>query len=134
MNEAQNCHSERSEESASQTCAEKKQIPRATAPLGMTPFGLFPGLAQFPLIFFQSLLLFLCVLCAPVSVSSVLSFSLLSSPESEKPEWCRPLPRPEYSRAQAVRAGQGTVKPGGEGKALHTFGGFSFLLAAARKE
>src|SRR6266851_5708165 len=73
----------------------------------MTPFGLFPRLAQFPLIFFQSLLLFLCVLCAPASVSSVLSFSLLSSPESEKPEWF---------------------------KALHTFGGFSFLLAAARKE
>src|SRR6266704_7221740 len=35
---------------------------------------------------------------------------------------------------QAVRAGQGTVKPDGEGKSLHTFGGFSFLLAAARKE
>ncbi len=104
MNEAQNCHSERSEESASQRCAEKKQIPRATAPLGMTPFGLFPGLAQFPLIFFQSLLLFLCVLCAPASVSSVLSFSLLSSPESEKPEWCRPLPRPEYKSLERVLA------------------------------
>lgn len=34
----------------------------------------------------------------------------------------------------AVRAGQGTVKPEGEGKALHTFGGFSFLLAATHKE
>ncbi len=35
---------------------------------------------------------------------------------------------------QAVRSGQGTVKPAGEGKALHSFGGFTFLLAAARKE
>jgi hypothetical protein len=43
----------------------------------------------------------------PPSVNSALSFSLVSSPESEKPEWC---------------------------KALHAFGGFSFLLAAARKE
>jgi glyoxylase-like metal-dependent hydrolase (beta-lactamase superfamily II) len=31
---------------------------------------------------------------------------------------------------EAVRSGQGTVKPGGEGKAIHTFGGFDFLLAA----
>lgn len=35
---------------------------------------------------------------------------------------------------QAVRSGQGTVKSAGEGKATHTFGGFTFLLAAARKE
>ncbi len=35
---------------------------------------------------------------------------------------------------QAVRAGQGAVKPAGEGKAIHTFNGFTFLLAAARKE
>ncbi|HYL69406.1 MAG TPA: MBL fold metallo-hydrolase [Candidatus Limnocylindria bacterium] len=35
---------------------------------------------------------------------------------------------------QAVRSGQGTVKPGGEGKAIHTFGGFDFLLAAPEKK
>jgi len=35
---------------------------------------------------------------------------------------------------QAVRSGQGVVKPAGEGKAIHSFGGFTFLLAAARKE
>jgi glyoxylase-like metal-dependent hydrolase (beta-lactamase superfamily II) len=31
---------------------------------------------------------------------------------------------------EAVRAGQDTVKPAGEGKAIHTFDGFSFLLKA----
>jgi glyoxylase-like metal-dependent hydrolase (beta-lactamase superfamily II) len=31
---------------------------------------------------------------------------------------------------QAVRAGKGTVKPDSPGKALHTYGGFSFLMAA----
>jgi len=35
---------------------------------------------------------------------------------------------------QAVRAGQGTVKPAGEGKAVHSFDGFDFLLAAQKKE
>ncbi len=35
---------------------------------------------------------------------------------------------------QAVRSGQGAVKPAGEGKVINTFGGFTFLLAAARKE
>ncbi len=35
---------------------------------------------------------------------------------------------------QAVRSGQGTVKPAGEGKAMHSFGGFDFLLAAPKKE
>src|SRR6266851_3429823 len=35
---------------------------------------------------------------------------------------------------EAVRSGQGTVKPEGEGKALHSFGGFDFLLAAPKKE
>jgi glyoxylase-like metal-dependent hydrolase (beta-lactamase superfamily II) len=34
---------------------------------------------------------------------------------------------------QAVRAGQGEIKPEGQGKALHTFGGFSFLLPASAK-
>ena len=31
---------------------------------------------------------------------------------------------------EAVRAGKGTVKPGGQGKALHSIDGFSFLLRA----
>jgi glyoxylase-like metal-dependent hydrolase (beta-lactamase superfamily II) len=35
---------------------------------------------------------------------------------------------------QAVREGQGTVKPAGEGKEIHTLNGFSFLLPAAHKE
>ncbi len=35
---------------------------------------------------------------------------------------------------QAVRSGQGSVKPAGEGKALHSFGGFDFLLTAPKKE
>jgi glyoxylase-like metal-dependent hydrolase (beta-lactamase superfamily II) len=35
---------------------------------------------------------------------------------------------------QAVRSGQGTVKPGGEGKAIHSLDGFDFLLAAAKRE
>ena len=32
---------------------------------------------------------------------------------------------------QAVRSGQGDVKPAGEGKALHSLDGFSFLLKAS---
>jgi len=35
---------------------------------------------------------------------------------------------------QAVRSGQGTVKPEGEGKTIHTFSGFDFLLAAPEKK
>ena len=35
---------------------------------------------------------------------------------------------------QAVRSGQGDVKLAGEGKVTNSFGGFTFLLAAARKE
>ena len=35
---------------------------------------------------------------------------------------------------QAVRSSQGVVKPAGKGKVIHSFGGFTFLLAAARKE
>ncbi len=34
---------------------------------------------------------------------------------------------------EAVRSGQGTVKPEGEGKAIHSLDGFSFLLAAPRQ-
>ena len=35
---------------------------------------------------------------------------------------------------QAVRSGQGAVRPAGEGKATHNLNGFTFLLAAPRKE
>jgi len=35
---------------------------------------------------------------------------------------------------QAVRSGQGAVKPEGEGKAIHSLDGFNFLLAASKKE
>ena len=35
---------------------------------------------------------------------------------------------------QAVRAGQGEVKPLGAGKAMHAFDGFKFLLAEPKKE
>ena len=35
---------------------------------------------------------------------------------------------------QAVRSGQGTVKPAGDGKAIHSLDGFDFLLAAPKKE
>jgi len=35
---------------------------------------------------------------------------------------------------QAVRSGQGAVKPEGDGKAIHNLDGFSFLLAAPKKE
>jgi glyoxylase-like metal-dependent hydrolase (beta-lactamase superfamily II) len=45
---------------------------------------------------------FLRALIPPVSASSALSFSLPPSPQTEKPEWCRPLPRPEYKSLQRV--------------------------------
>lgn len=35
---------------------------------------------------------------------------------------------------QAVRSGQGAIKPEGEGKAIHTLDGFHFLLATQKKE
>jgi glyoxylase-like metal-dependent hydrolase (beta-lactamase superfamily II) len=107
MTKAQNCHPERSEGSAFSLCAEKKQIPRATAALGMTRFDFFRKAVQSPLIFLQSLQLFLRALCAPASVFSVLSLSLFSSPslaQTEKPEWCRSLPRPEYKSLERVLA------------------------------
>jgi glyoxylase-like metal-dependent hydrolase (beta-lactamase superfamily II) len=47
----------------------------------------------------------LCGLCAPVSVLSVLNLSLFSSPsiaQTQKPEWCKPLPRPEYKSLERV--------------------------------
>src|SRR2546428_4960125 len=120
MNETRSCHSERSEESASRKCSGEKQIPRATASLGMTPSGPFPGPAQFPLIFFQWLLLFLCVLCAPASVTSasnpflpMVSASVVGAQHAaplqpglqtsvQIPEWCKQLPRPEYKSLQRV--------------------------------
>jgi len=44
----------------------------------------------------------------------------------------QPSVLPELVTAiEAVRAGKGTVKPAGSGKALQTFGGFTFLLRAA---
>jgi len=50
-----------------------------------------------------------------------------------------PVARPEVlpklvEAIQAVRSGQGAVKPEGEGKAIHSLNGFTFLLAAGRKE
>jgi glyoxylase-like metal-dependent hydrolase (beta-lactamase superfamily II) len=43
----------------------------------------------------------------------------------------KPSVLPELVAAiEAVRAGQGAVKPAEKGKALHEFGGFSFLMAA----
>ena len=86
----------------------------------MTPSGPFPGPAQFPLIFFQWLLLFLCVLCAPASVTSALnpflpmvSASVVGAQHAaplqpglqtsvQIPEWCKQLPRPEYKSLQRV--------------------------------
>jgi len=35
---------------------------------------------------------------------------------------------------QAVRSGQGAIKPEREGKAIHSLDGFNFLLAASKKE
>jgi glyoxylase-like metal-dependent hydrolase (beta-lactamase superfamily II) len=44
----------------------------------------------------------------------------------------QPSVLPELVAAiEAVRSGQGTVKPEGKGKAIHAISGFSFLLAAA---
>ena len=44
----------------------------------------------------------LCELCALTSVPSALSFSLSVSPQTEKPDWCKPLPRPEYKSLKRV--------------------------------
>lgn len=41
-------------------------------------------------------------LCASRSVPSALSFSPLSSLQTEKPEWCKPLPRPECKSLERV--------------------------------
>ena len=46
----------------------------------------------------------------------------------------QPSVLPELLAAiQAVREGQGTEKPGGDGKEVHSLNGFSFLFAAAKK-
>jgi glyoxylase-like metal-dependent hydrolase (beta-lactamase superfamily II) len=50
--------------------------------------------------FLRRLLLSLGVLCA--SVSSALSFSSACFAQTEKPEWCKNLPRPEYKTLQRV--------------------------------
>jgi glyoxylase-like metal-dependent hydrolase (beta-lactamase superfamily II) len=42
----------------------------------------------------------LCVLCA--SASSALSFSSVCFGQTEKPEWCKNLPRPEYKSLEQV--------------------------------
>jgi glyoxylase-like metal-dependent hydrolase (beta-lactamase superfamily II) len=38
----------------------------------------------------------LCALCAPPSVASALNLSSSHAQQNEKPDWCKPLPRPEY--------------------------------------
>ena len=38
----------------------------------------------------------------PASVASALSLSSFSFFQTEKPEWCKPLPRPEYKSLQRV--------------------------------
>ncbi len=53
--------------------------------------------------FFVSILL--CVLCAPISVPSALSCSLPTSAQTETPDWCKPLPRPEYKSLERVATG-----------------------------
>src|SRR5271165_1537197 len=46
---------------------------------------------------------FLYALCAPVSVPSVLNPPLPASTQTEKPDWCRPLPRPEYKSLERIQ-------------------------------
>src|SRR5215470_6354112 len=42
------------------------------------------------------------VLRASSSLPSVLRLSLPASPQSERPDWCKPLPRPEYKTLERV--------------------------------
>jgi glyoxylase-like metal-dependent hydrolase (beta-lactamase superfamily II) len=44
----------------------------------------------------------LCVLCAPISAASALSPSPPVPSQNEKPDWCKPLPRPEYKSLERV--------------------------------
>jgi glyoxylase-like metal-dependent hydrolase (beta-lactamase superfamily II) len=46
--------------------------------------------------------LLLSALCAPISVPSVSNLFLLTSTQNEKPDWCKPLPRPEYKSLQRM--------------------------------
>ncbi|GAC1641349.1 MAG: hypothetical protein NVS9B14_22990 [Candidatus Acidiferrum sp.] len=54
----------------------------------------------------KSGLRFLCALCAPVSVLSVLtlllSFCAVAQTSAYTPDWCKALPRPEYKTLQRV--------------------------------
>src|SRR5438477_13107343 len=49
---------------------------------------------------YRATFLIVCVLCA--SVISALSLSSVCSAQTEKPEWCRNLPRPEYKSLEQV--------------------------------
>ncbi len=44
----------------------------------------------------------LCALGVLPSVASALSFSLPASQQTEKPDWCKPLPRPEYKTLERI--------------------------------
>ena len=44
----------------------------------------------------------LCAIGAPASVHSVLNISFLAPQQTEKPEWCKNLPRPEYKSLEQV--------------------------------
>ena len=46
--------------------------------------------------------LLLCALCAPISANSALSPPLPAQSQNEKPDWCKPLPRPEYAQLKRV--------------------------------
>jgi glyoxylase-like metal-dependent hydrolase (beta-lactamase superfamily II) len=45
----------------------------------------------------------LCVLFAPVSVPSAFSFSPPALAQTDKPDWCKPLPRPEYKSLERIK-------------------------------
>ncbi len=44
----------------------------------------------------------LCALCVPISVNSVINLSLPAPDQAEKPDWCKPLPRPEYKSLERI--------------------------------
>lgn len=49
--------------------------------------------------------LLLCTLCVPISALLVLNLAFPAPPQNEKPDWCRPLPRPEYKTLERVHVG-----------------------------